>query len=84
MAAIGRGPSAVPTRQHYNSTAYSNLTITAVLCSAIAYLNSYWFPSNTAKKQALVCVVFGIGSGSYLLTPWSRVLLEKLTSKLCS
>jgi len=24
------------------------------------------------------------GSVTYLLTPWSRVLLEKLTSKLCS
>ena len=25
-----------------------------------------------------------LASSSYLLTPWSRVLLEKLTSKLCS
>jgi len=30
-------------------------------------------------------IMFAVGSLlTYLLTPWSRVLLEKLTSKLCS
>jgi charged multivesicular body protein 6 len=37
------------------------------------------------EKQR-VCIVSHILSViiTYLLTPWSRVLLEKLTSKLCS
>jgi hypothetical protein len=54
MAAIGRVPSALPPKQHRTSTACSTVTITAVLLSAIAYLNSYWFQGSRAHKQALV------------------------------
>jgi hypothetical protein len=42
MAAFGHVPSALPTKQYLTSTACSNVIVTDVLCSAIAFLNSYY------------------------------------------
>ena len=51
----------------------------------------YWVPLkdenrnvNTTGCHVSVCLPFFLACVPYLLTPWSRVLLEKLTSKLCS
>jgi len=41
--------------------------------------NLFWL----AYKQFCL-IIHNIKIDHYLLTPWSRVLLEKLTSKLCS
>jgi hypothetical protein len=46
------------------------------LMSTRAEKNSSLLSSCPESKQKIVY--------TYLLTPWSRVLLEKLTSKLCS
>jgi len=43
------------------------------------------FKNNTYQSDVGVFLIFNPHfSYIYLLTPWSRVLLEKLTSKLCS
>jgi hypothetical protein len=56
----------------------------AVFCGSL----TAWFPGmlltyflNNFEMVRVAPIMTGI---TYLLTPWSRVLLEKLTSKLCS
>jgi hypothetical protein len=50
------------------------ITINKILNKFIARKNSFDLNGNVDLKNLL----------TYLLTPWSRALLEKLTSKLCS
>jgi hypothetical protein len=44
----------------------------------IIYINDLHLTINSLSEPIL------FAHNTYLLTPWSRVLLEKLTSKLCS
>jgi len=42
-----------------------------------------WKEPTDHLTDCCFCIVPPLRHGTYLLTPWSRVLLEKLTSKLC-
>ena len=63
------------------------------LLNALRWEGGIWHPDNTESYPSLsmsnensedLLVVYVDHIVTYLLTPWSRVLLEKLTSKLCS
>ena len=53
---------------------------------ALAHTRRGFVSCSDASVACLIFLQFLIGNllFTYLLTPWSRVLLEKLTSKLCS
>ena len=56
-----------------------------VLCIVCVYMCTVLLPqciNPIAVKK--ICIIRAAYLFTYLLTPWSRVLLEKLTSKLCS
>jgi len=55
------------------------------ICEVIKFSSSFIFSVETfyIVNSGILYSVTGIG-GEFLLNPWSRVLLEKLTSKLCT
>ena len=48
------------------------------------FVLSEWNSADLEKHIVVIITIVIIIILTYLLTPWSRVLLEKLTSKLCS
>ena len=82
---------AVPKLEDRPLLAVSVTYTKALFCHHLFYVFIFNAPYQFAALLNLRPIIFGLASCdwftyllTYLLTPWSRVLLEKLTSKLCS